>query len=157
VSNNIAAAIEKLVAPIVEANNMELVDVNYVKEGGRWILRLFIDKPGGVGLDDCQLVSREVEPVLDEHDPIPSSYTLEVSSPGIDRPLKKLTDFERFRGERVSLNTFGPVDGQRRFRGVLKGVEGNNVRLDVGGQDMLISFDQVAKAKLAPEFDNSGG
>lgn len=156
-SKNIAAAVEDLVTPIVEANNMELVDVNYVKEGGRWFLRLFIDKPGGVDLDDCQLVSREVEPVLDEYDPIPNSYTLEVSSPGIERPLKKLSDFERFQGERISLNTFGPVDGQRRFTGLLKGVEGDNVRLDVGGQDVLISFEQVAKAKLVPEFDNSGG
>jgi len=156
-SKNIAARIEELVAPIIEANNMELVEVSYVKESGRWFLRLFIDKPGGVDLDDCQLISREVEPVIDEHDPIPNSYTLEVSSPGLERPLKKLSDFERFRGRLVNLSTFGPVNGQRRFKGVLKGVEGEDVKLDAGGQDVLISFEQVAKAKLVPEFDNSGG
>lgn len=154
---NIAAIVEELVAPVVEANNMELVDVNYVKEGGRWFLRLFIDKAGGVTLDDCQLISEAVEPLIDEHDPINNPYILEVSSPGLDRPLKKLADFERFAGRQISLNTFGPVDGRRRFKGVLKGVEGQNIKLEVTGQDVHIPFEQVAKAKLVPEFDDSGG
>jgi len=157
VSKNIAAEVEDLVAPIVEANDMELVDVEYVKEGGRWFLRLFIDKAGGVNLDDCQLISRAVDPVLDKHDPIKTPYTLEVSSPGLERRLKKLPDFEKFNGYQVNLSTFAPVNGQRRFTGVLKGVESEDVKLEVGGQDVLIPFEQVAKAKLVPEFDNSGG
>lgn len=156
-SKKVTAVIQELVAPVVEAHNMELVDVHYVKEGGRRFLRLFIDKPGGVDLDDCQLISREVEPVIDESDPIPNSYALEVSSPGIERPLTKLDDFERFRGQRVSLSTFAPVDGRRRFKGVLKGVKGAEIELELGGQDVFIPFEQVAKARLAPEFGNSGG
>lgn len=156
-SKNVAVVIEELIAPKIAENNMELVDVDYVKEGGHWVLKVFIDKPGGIDLDDCQLVSKIIGPVLDEYDPVPNSYTLEVSSPGINRPLKKLSDFKRFQGGRVSLNTFGPVDGQRRFNGILKGVEGDQVRLDIGGRDVLLPFKQVAKANLAPEFDNSGG
>lgn len=157
-SKNVVAIVEELAAPVVEANNMELVDVSYAKEGGRWFLRLFIDKPGGVSLDDCQLISRAVEAVLDEYDPVPHSYTLEVSSPGLDRPLKKLADFERFAGKKVSLSTFGPIEGQRRFKGILKGVEDKkNIKLEVAGQDVSIPHEKVAKAKLVPEFDDSGG
>jgi len=157
VSKSITATVEELLAPVVEANDMELVDVEYIKEGGRWFLRLFIDKAEGINLDDCQLISNAVDPVLDAHDPINNAYTLEVSSPGIERPLKRLPDFERFNGQHISLSTFAPVKGQRRFNGLLKGVESEDVKLEVGGQDVLIPFEQVAKAKLVPEFDNSGG
>lgn len=157
-SKNIAAAIEELVNPIVEANNLELVDVVYVKEGGRWFLRLFIDKEDGrIGLDDCQLISRAIEPVLDEHDLIPNSYSLEVSSPGLERPLKKLSDFDRFKGKRASINTFAPINGQKRFKGVLNGILDTGVRLSIADQEVIIPFEQVAKAKLVAEFNGSGG
>ncbi|MCF8010789.1 MAG: ribosome maturation factor RimP [Clostridiales bacterium] len=154
---NIPTAVEKLVAPVVESKNMELVDVNYIKEGGRWFLRLFIDKPEGVDLDDCELISQSVEPVLDSNDPISGPYTLEVSSPGLDRPLRKVADYERFQGYAVNISTFAPVNGQRRFKGVLKGVLEDEIKLSVDKSDVYIPLDQVAKAKLAPEFQGLGG
>ena len=88
---------EELVMPLIEKNNFELVDVEFVKEGQNWFLRLYVDKPGGILIDDCELVSREVEKLLDESDPIEQAYILEVSSPGLDRPLKKDKDFERYK------------------------------------------------------------
>lgn len=135
---------------------MELVDVEYLREGGRWVLRLFIDKPGGVSLEDCQTISRQVERVLDVEDPIETAYSLEVSSPGVARPLKKRDDFRRFAEREVEIRTFGPVGEppRRNFKGRLLGIDEEDIiRVEIGGEVFELPWDQVAKAKLAVDFD----
>ncbi len=147
--NKVVAAVEELATPLVTGLGLELVDVEYVREGGRWYLRIFIDKPGGVTLDDCQAVSESLDPLLDEMDPIPHSYHLEVSSPGIERPLKKPADFERFSGRRVQVTTFTPQDGQKKFTGRLEGLRNEMVVLTLDdGRERYIPLPQVASARL---------
>ena len=107
--------------PIMNEFRFELVDVEYVKEGSNWYLRAYIDKPGGITVDDCEAVSRRLSDLLDEEDFIDDAYILEVSSPGLGRPLKKDKDFARSIGEEVEIRTFRPVDHEREFTGVLKG------------------------------------
>ncbi len=148
----VVAVVEEIVAPVVSALGLELVDITFTKEGGRWFLRIFIDKPGGVGLDDCQEVSEKIDPLLDEQDPIPQSYTLEVSSPGLERPLKKPADFERFTGKKINLSTFGPIEGRRKFKGRLIAANGHSVTLQVAGQDVVIPMEQIAAARLVAEL-----
>ncbi|WP_027363807.1 ribosome maturation factor RimP [Desulfotruncus alcoholivorax] len=145
---NVVKIIEEIVAPVIFDLGLELVDIQYVKEGGKWYLRIFIDKPDGVGLEDCQMVSERIDPLLDEKDPIPQSYLLEVSSPGLDRPLKKLADFERFTGERIKLTTFVPVEGKRKFKGKLVHASNHSVTLELEGQNVVIPMDSVASARL---------
>ncbi|WP_027718248.1 ribosome maturation factor RimP [Desulfovirgula thermocuniculi] len=147
--SKVVAVVEELARPVVASLGMELVDVEYVKEGGRWYLRVFIDKPGGVTLDDCQAVSERLDPLLDETDPIPHSYHLEVSSPGVERPLKKPSDYERFAGRRVQLTTFTSLDGQKRFTGHLVGLVDQEVVLVTDdGRERRIPLAQVAQARL---------
>ncbi|SFR01697.1 ribosome maturation factor RimP [Desulfoscipio geothermicus] len=148
----VVSTVEKIVASPIAELGMELVDIEYVKEGGRWFLRVFIDKPGGVGLEDCQRVSESIDPLLDATDPIPHSYTLEVSSPGLNRPLKKLADFERFTGEKISLTTYVPVENRRKFKGKLIAASNHAVTLDVDGNSVVIPMEQVAFARLAAEL-----
>ena len=107
---NIATEIEELVLPITDANNLELVDVEYVKEGGEFFLRIYIDKDGGVSLNECELVTRALNPILDEKDPIKDNYYLEVSSPGLDRPLKKEKDFVKYQGRDVEIKLYKPIN-----------------------------------------------
>lgn len=145
---NVVKTIEEIVAPVIFDIGFELVDVQYVKEGGNWYLRIFIDKPGGIGLADCQLVSERIDPLLDEKDPIPQSYLLEVSSPGLDRPLKKMADFERFTGEGIKLTTFVPVEGKRKFTGKLVHASNYSVTLESEGLNVVIPMDSVASARL---------
>lgn len=152
VKNKVADLVEGLAAPIVAAHGMELVDVEYVKEGNQWYLRIFMDKPGGVLLDDCQAVSQEIDRLLDEKDPIPHAYILEVSSPGLDRPLKKPGDYERFRGYIVNLTTYAPLNGQKRFSGRLDGLQEQGVVLNIDGTEYVIPMEQVASARLAVEI-----
>lgn len=150
--SRVVTAVEELITPVLDEMGIELVDVVYIKEGGRWFLRIFIDQPGGIGLDDCQRVSERIDPLLDEHDPVPHSYALEVSSPGIERPLKKLADFERFTGRKISINTFVPVEGGRRFKGVLVAASNHSVTLEADGNSVVIPMEQVASARLVAEF-----
>ena len=110
---------EEILQPIVDANGFELVDVEYVKEGGTWYLRAYIDKPGGITVDDCELVSRAANDILDEKDFVEDSYVFEVSSPGLGRPLKKEKDFARSIGEEVEIRTFRPINRQKEFVGIL--------------------------------------
>ncbi|MFZ5634824.1 MAG: ribosome maturation factor RimP [Bacillota bacterium] len=152
VKKSVSAVVENISAPVVEELGLELVAVEFVKEGGRWILRVYIDKPGGVGHNDCEAVSHRLDTLLDEKDPIPHSYTLEVSSPGIERPLKKPGDFQRFSGHMVNVTTFAPLEGSRKFTGKLGGVEGDAVILEEEGRKTAIPFDQVASAKLLVKF-----
>src|SRR5665647_974104 len=102
----IVEQVEEIITPCVQESGLELVDVEFVKEGGSWYLRIYIDKPGGIGLEDCGRLSQKIDRLLDEKDPIPQSYYLEVSSPGIERPLKKISDYNRFAGELALITTF---------------------------------------------------
>jgi ribosome maturation factor RimP len=152
VKPKIAATVEELIQPVIEDGGLELVDVTFTKEGNGWYLRIFIDKPGGVGIDDCQNISRKVDQILDEKDPIPQSYTLEVSSPGIERPLRKLADYDRFSGSLAKITTYAPLEGKNSFRGRLIGLRGSDVVLSVNGSEIIIPFEQVAGAHLEVEF-----
>ncbi|TDA68924.1 MAG: ribosome maturation factor RimP [Clostridia bacterium] len=147
-TQRVAERVRNLIEPVITSMAYELVDVQYVKEARRYILRIFIDRQGGVGLDDCEQVSRAVEPLLDASDPVPEHYYLEVSSPGIDRPLKKAADYERFAGRKVLLKTYAPVDGRRTFRGVLGGLAGDHVVLQADGQEISLPLAGVAQARL---------
>ncbi|WP_408954507.1 ribosome maturation factor RimP [Natroniella sp. ANB-PHB2] len=142
----------ELAEPIVVSQGLELVDVEYNKEGPDWILRVFVDNIDGVSLDDCQQVSRDLSEQLDLKDPIEQSYLLEVSSPGIDRPLKTKQDFKRFSGELVEISTYAPVNGKKELTGKLLGLEGENVKLSLDGEELSIPFSKIAKTKLAVEF-----
>ncbi len=124
----------ELVLPIVEKNGLELVDVEFVKEGANWYLRIYIYKNGGVTVEDCQVVSEELSGELDRVNPIKQSYILEVSSPGLERPLKKEQDFERYKGETVELKLFKAIDGNKIFTGELLGlVDGKiGIKMDDG-------------------------
>jgi len=152
--------VHRLVAPILQDMAMELVDLEFKREGRDWFLRLFIDKAGGVTLDDCADVSREIDALLEVEEVIDTAYRLEVSSPGLDRPLKKPEDYERFKGRLVKVKTFEKLDPDERghtrktFVGELLGLEGGTVRIlqqDKKGGVVEIPLDGIAKANL--EFD----
>ncbi|NLM40813.1 MAG: ribosome maturation factor RimP [Firmicutes bacterium] len=148
--------IEKLVTAwteeIVEGTELELVDVEYVKEPSGWILRVFIDKPAGVDLEDCRQVSEALDQRLDAEDPIPGPYLLEVSSPGLERPLKKRSDYERFAGRRVEIRTYGAIHGRKRFEATLQGLQGDNVVLEWEGETIEIPLELISKANLVLEL-----
>jgi ribosome maturation factor RimP len=153
--------IEELIQPILEDLGLELVDIEYQREQRGWVLRFFLDKEGGINLDACAAASREISTLLDVEDVVPTAYNLEVSSPGLERPLKKLEDFERFAGELVKIKTWHSLDpdqtGKKRktFDGHIVGIEGDNVILKTVGKrsaEIKISFDQVSKANLQFEF-----
>ena len=144
---------EKLLMPIMEANGFELVDVEYVKEAGNWYLRAYIDKPGGITVDDCEVVNRELGDLLDRDDFIDDSYILEVSSPGLGRPLKKERDFIRSKGEEVEIRTYRMVDRQKEFRGVLKAWDKDTVTIESeDGQEQIFDRDNIALSRLAIDF-----
>lgn len=119
--DNIATKVDAVVRPVIEGLGIDLVETEYVKEGSKWFLRLYIDKPGGVGLDDCQLVNDSVTDLIDEADPISGPYTFEVSSPGLDRPLKTDRDFTRNIGEIIEISLYAPdEDGNKAYEGILQ-------------------------------------
>ena len=160
-TTDVANAVAAMVSPILADYGIELVELEYRREGHSMLLRLFIDKPGGVTLDDCSEVSREVSALLDVEDPIVSAYRLEVSSPGLDRPLRKPADFARFAGQQVKLKTRGLLDpdqrGHRRktFVGELLGLVEGQVRLrqtDRRGGEIAIALEDIEKAHLEPTF-----
>ncbi|PAB61229.1 ribosome maturation factor RimP [Anaeromicrobium sediminis] len=145
--------VEELAIPIIEENKFELVDVEFVKEGPHWFLRLYIDKDGGIGLDDCQLVSEKISKKLDEVDPIEHNYYLEVSSPGIDRPLKKDKDFEKYKGEQIEVFLYAPYEGKKVLQGELLGLENNEINIkDENNNIIKIERSKVSKVKLAVIF-----
>jgi ribosome maturation factor RimP len=123
----ISDLVSRLAVPICENYSFELVDVEFIKEGAYWYLRVYIDKPGGISIDDCQMVSEKLSEKLDKADPIEQSYFLEVSSPGLDRPLKTQKDFEKYRGELVEVKLYQPLDGKRVYEGDLEGLIDNKV------------------------------
>ncbi|NLL43435.1 MAG: ribosome maturation factor RimP [Firmicutes bacterium] len=148
----IEATVAEWVEEIVAGSDLELIDVEYVKEHESWILRVFLDKPGGIDLDDCQSVSQILDQKLDEEDPIPGSYSLEVSSPGLERPLKKEADFQRFAGRSVEIRTYRGIHGRKRFTGMLEGLQDQNVLLKWEGETIEIPLELIAKANLAMEL-----
>ncbi len=144
---------EALLTPLIEQNHFELVDVEYVKEGGNWYLRAYIDKPGGITIDDCELISRSLSDLLDEKDFIEDSYILEVSSPGLGRQLKKEKDFERSIGEKVDVKTFKPVMGKKAFTGVLKEFDKDTIVIELDNNNELkLNRKEIALIKLALDF-----
>lgn len=145
----VASKVAQGIAPLVEAIGLELVDVEIVKEGPRWYLRVYIDRPQGIDLEVCQQVSHLVGEWLDIHDPIKQPYTLEVSSPGLERPLKKVADFERFKGRKVNVTTFAPIDGAKEFSGELVGIEDSAVVLKLKDGERRIPYNMVASSRLA--------
>lgn len=152
-SNKIASIVYEMVEPIAVEQGVELVDVEYVKEGGQYILRVYLDKPGGVTIDDCQQVSNVLSDLLDQKDPITEAYLLEVSSPGIDRPLKKDSDFVRFAGQKVDISTYAPINGKKKkFTAELVGLEDQKIVVLLDGERLALGRDQVSQVRLAVEF-----
>lgn len=144
---------EQLLLPIMEEYQFELVDVEFVKEAGNWFLRAYIDKPGGIGVNDCETVSRRLSDLLDEQDFIEESYILEVSSPGLGRPLKKDKDLERSIGESVDVRLFRAIDRQKEFTGILTAWDKDTVTLEFEDEaTLVIERANIALIRLAFDF-----
>lgn len=144
---------EELLEPIVTEYGFELVDVEYVKEGGTWYLRAYIDKPGGITVDDCEVVSRRFSDILDEKDYIEDSYVFEVSSPGLGRPLKKEKDFRRSIGEEVEIRTYRAIDRQKEFTGILDSYDSASVTIVYeDGEKQTFNLEDIALIRLALDF-----
>jgi len=138
----------ELAEPLCESEGLELIQVEYQRESAGRILRLYIDKHGGINLDDCVGISRQMADILDVHLPEIGPYNLEVTSPGPERPLAKKQDFEKFKGSRVKLRTNQPVSGQKNFTGVLLGISDDQVKLQIDGQIFNLSYPAITKARL---------
>ena len=146
-------ALNKLVAPLVEDLGYEFVGLEYHRHPKNAVLRIYIDREDGVGLEDCETVSRETAALLDVEDPIKGHYNLEVSSPGLDRPLFTLEQFHRFAGQQVKVTLFAPVDGRRRFQGPIIGITEDAVRIEQDGEEVALPLTGIAKARLVPDYD----
>lgn len=142
----------ELLQPIIEEHTIELVDVEYVKEAGNWYLRVYIDKEGGVTIDDCETVSRALDKKLDEKDPIKDQYILEVSSPGLDRPLKKEKDFIRNIGKRVEIKLYKAINGEKEFEGILLAYDNGEVTLNIDDESKTFDLKSLAVIRLAVIF-----
>jgi ribosome maturation factor RimP len=143
--------LETRLAPLVEGLGYELWELEYSPGRGNGFLRLYIDAAAGITLDDCERVSRAVSEVLDAEDPIPGQYTLEVSSPGLERPLRTAEHFARFVGETVSVETVQAIEGRRRFKGALTAAGGATVEVEVDGKRWTLPLGGIRKAHLAPQ------
>lgn len=144
---------EKLMEPILAENHFELYDVEYVKEGGNWYLRVFIDKEGGINVNDCELVSRALSDALDRDDFIPDSYILEVSSPGLGRQLKKDKHFAKSIGEEVEIKLYKPIDKQKEWVGILMSYDEDNLSIQLENEtDMVIPRKDIAIVRLTIDF-----
>ena len=143
---------EAILTPIVESRGFELVDVEYVREAGCWYLRGYIDKPGGITVNDCEDVSRAFSDILDEKDFIEDSYIMEISSAGLDRPLKKEKDFKRSLGKLVEIRTYRPIEKQKEFCGILNAYDSNSVTIDEDGTERTFDKKDIALIRLAIEF-----
>ena len=144
--------VRSLAEPVAAQYGCEVWDVEYVREAGAWYLRVYIDKPGGVGIDDCEAVSRALDPVLDEADPVPGSYVFEVSSAGAERALKRPSDFEKFMGSPVTVKLYRAKNGRKEFAGTLAGYEDGAVLVTVGKETLRFEKDEVALCRLRIEF-----
>ena len=146
------ARTEALILPIVERMEFELVDVEYVKEGSTWYLRAYIDKPGGITVNDCEAVAREMNEILDAEDFISDSYIFEVSSPGLGRPLKKEKDYVRNMGKDVEIHTYRSINRCKDFCGVLKAYDANTVTIETDGEEMVFEKSDIALIRQAIDF-----
>ena len=144
--------VAKLAEPVVKANGCELWDVEYVREGDQRFLRLYLDKEGGVDINDCEAVSRAVDPLLDEADPIAESYHFEVCSAGLERALKRPSDFERFMGSAITVKLYRPYNGMKEIPAVLRGYEDGKVTVEAGKETITFEKSQVALVRLRVEF-----
>ncbi|OLA63768.1 MAG: ribosome maturation factor RimP [Roseburia inulinivorans] len=144
------ARTEELITPILDRRNFELVDVEYVKEGSTWYLRVYIDKEGGITSDDCADVSREMNEILDREDYVEGSYTFEVSSPGLGRPLKKEKDYIRSMGKELEIRTYRAIDREKEFYGILKAYDATIEQED--GKEMVFEKSNIALIRLAFDF-----
>jgi ribosome maturation factor RimP len=152
IQTQVRQQVEQLAEALVASEGMELVDLEYRREGRRWMLRLFIDKDGGVTLDDCASISRELGDLLDVKDVIPQAYVLEVSSPGLNRRLRKKEDFSRFAGQKVKLRLVAPIDGRRKIVGELEGIEDEAVIVTAPEGRCSVALKDIARANLIYEF-----
>lgn len=144
---------EDLILPLLDKHNFELVDVEYVKEGSNWFLRAYIDKEGGITVDDCEIISRALSDLLDKHDYIPDSYILEVSSPGLGRQLKKERDFERSLQEEVEVKLYRAVEKQKEFTGLLAAFDKETITLELeDGSTRIFQRNDIAMVRLALDF-----
>src|SRR4051795_11884312 len=154
--SKVTEVVEELAKPIFQELGLELVEIEYVKEGKNWFLRVYIDSDNGVDIEDCGLVSERLSEKLDELDPIPHNYFLEVSSPGAERPLKKDKDFEKAIGKNVFIKTYEPIDGEKSFEGTLLEFDGLQLKVEMKiktrKKTIEIPYEKVANARLAVTF-----
>ena len=148
----VTEVVEKLAKPVVESLGCSLLDVEYVREGDQRFLRLYLDKDGGVSINDCEAVSRAVDPLLDEADPIAESYHFEVCSAGLERALKRPGDFERFMGSAITVKLYRPYNGLKEIPGILRGYEDGRVTVEMGKETRTFEKSQVALVRLRVEF-----
>ena len=146
--SKITDKVTELARPVVEEAGCTLWDVEYVHEAGTWYLRVYIDKDGGVSINDCETISRALDPMLDEADPIPDSYVFEVGSAGAERELKRPSDFERYLGSSVEVKLYKPLDGSKTFIGTLKDYQDGDITVTVGEKDMTFTKAQTAQVRL---------
>ena len=146
--SKITERVAAMALPIVEEEGCSLWDVEYVREAGSWFLRILIDKEGGVSIDDCERISRRLDPMLDEEDPIPDSYVFEVGSAGAERELKRARDFEQFMGAEVELRLYQPIEGSKVYVGTLGAYEDGAVSIHTKGKEMRFEKGQIALVKL---------
>lgn len=151
-SQHIISAVEALARPFLDENGYELVDVEYVKEGGNRYLRIIVDKPGGIDIEDCSKISEFMSAKLDEKDPIPDAYFLEVTSPGAERPLKKAEDYRNAVGKHVFITTYEPVSGSKEFEGLLASYTDEEIIVTIGKKNHTIPVAKIASARLAVVF-----
>ena len=149
---SIYQAITELIKPVIKENNIELVDVEYKKAGKTWVLIVFIDKKDGVTVEDCQKLSPEIGDLIEVHELISAPYILEVSSPGLDRSLKKDRDFLRNKGKRIKIKTFSPINNKKQFSGTIKSFADKTLFLENSAGILGVQIDQIAQAKLIIEF-----
>jgi ribosome maturation factor RimP len=154
--SKVTEIVEDLLTPILEDMKLDLVDIEYVKEGKNWFLRVFLDKDNGIDIEECGIVSERLGERLDEIDPIPHNYFLEVSSPGAERPLKKEKDFEKAVGKNVFIKTFEPIEDEKNFEGTLTSFNGETLKLEMKiktrKKEVEIPYSKVAKARLSVIF-----
>lgn len=145
--------LQAIIEPSVSALGYELVGIEYLPQGRHSVLRVYIDSAAGITVDDCEKVSRQLSGVLDVEDPIKGQYSLEISSPGLDRPLFTPEHFVRFAGQQVQIRLQQPLHGQRKFKGLLRGMEGEEVLIDIDGGELRVLPEEIDKANLIPQWD----
>jgi len=148
----VTQSVIELIEPGLLAKGLELVDVEFKKEGKNWVLRVFIDKEGGVTLEDCQKISSLIGDLIEVEEVIEPAYTMEVSSPGLNRVLKKEKDFIRFSGKKIGVQCHAPLNGRKKFTGILKDFKNQSIHLEVDGQLQIIPINRVAKVNLVIEI-----